>query len=258
MKIGIGITTWKRPDLFAKLLDRLKDLDERFYFAFVFDGDRATSWSKYNFAQTWENFGDRYKNYKFGVNVGVSKTKNKAIELLSEFDVDFYFLLDDDIQIKDLAAFDHYINAQRLTKLKHLMFLNIPPNKITSTVMYAEDFGITIHEHAQGAFMMFTKDHLKDIGYFDVQMINALEHADLTYRSYKAQGLPFWSFIDVLGSEAYLEEIGKDSTITNKDKYILNLQKSAVRWQEKYGHSVAETPRIAFTELVDRLKTIKL
>lgn len=257
MKIGIGITTWRRPDLFSKLLENLKNLDERFHFAFVFDGD-SSSWSKYDLSQTWENFGNRYQNYKFGVNVGVARAKNKAIELLSKSDVDYYFLLDDDILIKDLSVFDYYINAHILTKLKHFMFLHIPPNKITSTIMYAEDFGITIHEHAQGAFMMFTKDHLKDIGNFDTSMVNALEHVDITFRSYTAQGLPFWSFIDVLGSEEYLEEVGGDSTITNKDKYTLNLHKSAVRWMEKYGHSVAETPRIAFTELVDRLKKIKL
>ena len=257
MKIGIGITTWKRPEMFKKLLDKLKNLDDRFVFSLVFDGDK-TNWVQYNLSSIYEDFPKKYKTYQYWVNAGVARCKNKAINLLKDFkDVDYYFLLDDDIDILDLSVFDRYIEMSQFTGLQHLMFLGIPPNKVTTTVMYSETQGITINEHAQGAFMMFTKKHLDNIGDFDEKFHNALEHVDMTYRSYTSQNLPFWYFIDILGSEELLKEISPESTITNKDKYHLNLQKSAIHWIEKYGKSVAETPRHGFTELIDRLKKIK-
>jgi hypothetical protein len=257
MKIGIGITTWKRPELFNNLLNKLKDLDDRFVFSFVFDGNKS-NWIQYDLNQIYKDFPQRHKVYTYYENVGVAKCKNKSIDLLNEFkDIDYYFLLDDDIDILDLSVFDKYIEMSQFTGLQHLMFLGIPPNKITTTVMYSETQGITINEHAQGAFMMFTKEHLEKIGKFDEKFCNALEHVDMTYRSYTSQNLPFWYFIDILGSAKLLKEISAESTITNKDKYQLNLQKSAIHWIEKYGKSVAETPRHGFTELIDRLKKIK-
>jgi hypothetical protein len=256
MRIGIGITTWKRADDFKELLSQIKDLDDRFFFAFVFDGPFTVN-NEYDFKYITDSFGSRYKNYRYGVNAGVSKVKNKCIDLLNEFDVDFIFLLDDDMMVLDTKVFDLYIEAHTRSGLEHLMFSHVDKNTTTYTLMVAEDFGITTHSLAQGAFMFFTKDHLRKIGKFDEGFKNAFEHIDMTYRSYTAQELPFWFFLDVLGSNKYLKERGNPSTITNKEPYALNIQKSSVRWMEKYGKNVADIPRLPVTILIDRLKKIK-
>lgn len=255
-RIGIGITTWKRPEVFKLLLEEIKDLDDRFHFAFVFDGPFQDN-ENYDYDFIVKNFGKRFRNYRYGVNVGVAKAKNKCISLLEEFgDLDYVFLLDDDINILRTEVFDHYIDTAKKSKVEHLLFSHIDKNTTTCTLMLSETQGITTHSLAQGAFMFFTKNHLNKVGKFDENFKNAFEHIDMTFRSYNEQGLPFWFFLDALNSQQYIQERpGGESTITAKGQYDINLQKSALHWRSKYGQNVGDIPRLPVASLIDILKS---
>lgn len=246
MKIGIGITTFKRPKNLELILENLSTLDrDRFFVVIAQDGnDHYPTFPDVEFIPSTQQ-------------KGVAHTKNKCLTRMIEENCDYYFLLDDDV-LPNAEVFDYFIETSKITGIEHLQFGDIDGNKLITSVVYDETGrGLHIRPHCKGAFLFITKNLLNKIGLWDEGFTNALEHVDFTYRCMKEEGLPFWYFVEPINSKKYITNIEGESTITDKEKYQENKNKSFVHWYEKYKFNMVDIPYLPLSNTVEVLKRKK-
>lgn len=247
-KIGVGIITYNRPEYFNQCVSRMpwSEIDECIV---VRDGGGLD----YNVKDTTNFFYHSFKK-----NGGVSRSKNKAIDYLLEKECKHIFLIEDDMLIKDPNVFKKYIEAAYRTGIYHLMYLKVADNMSHKR---ATIDGIDLHRNPQGSFMYILDSVAKHIGDLDLEFKNAFEHIDWAYRAIQ-KGLmpPFWWFPDIENSQELIEEIpgsSDNSSITNKEGYDDNWQKSAQHWIDKYGFFTNQIRDASRDEVERRMEFLK-
>lgn len=235
IKIGIGIITCDRPDYLKKLI---KSLDGIFTdnIVIINDGVRQIDGGKI------------FVHNNTPSKQGVGKAKNQALKFLK--DNDYIFLLEDDIIIKDKMVFEKYINASKLSGIQHFNFAfhgvdNYKPDgtpAIRLKIDYSPNVSICLYPNVYGAFSMYTKKCIEEVGLMDEFYYNAMEHVDHTAGIIKA-GMhpPFRWFADISDSNNYIEEIDKShsgSEIRRDQKWIENFHKAADHFAKKFGFDV--------------------
>jgi GT2 family glycosyltransferase len=229
-KIGIGITTYNRFNYYKQCLASIPR-NEIDHLVIVNDG-----------TDHYVKEGDGDVVFHNEKQLGIAKTKNKALFELVKLGVEHIFLIEDDILIKDPKVFQHYIKAAQSTGIHHLCYEKIAGNEesLKHTLEQPDGVKIGFYHNPQGAFMYINANLVKKLGYFDEQYMNAFEHIDFAYNLIKKNiAPPFWYFPDLLNSQDYLTDIegsSNDSSITNKDKYNENLKKSAEYFVKKWGY----------------------
>jgi hypothetical protein len=246
--IGVAIITFNRPDYYKKVLDNIPKNKIK---CLVIVNDGKTPYAN-------ESDGDYV--IKNNEQLGVSISKNKALKILIEkFNCEHLFLIEDDVLIQNENVFDEYINTANTFGIHHLNYEKVAGNEKTLKYSYKAPSGhsIGLYHNPQGAFSYFNANIIKKLGYFDENYINAFEHIDIEYSLSKNNVAPnFWYFPDVLNSDQYLKTIeGSDenSTITNKNKYQENWQKSAQTFVKKWGHFTNEIPDVGEETIKNRL-----
>jgi GT2 family glycosyltransferase len=242
-KIGIGITTYNRDWCYKQCLSSIPrgEID---LLVIVNDG-----------LNHYVNDNDGDIVIKNSSQEGVSKSKNKALKELIEKGIEHIFLIEDDILIKNKNVFKEYIKAAQSTGIHHLCFEKIAGNEKTLKYTLEQPDGVKIgfYHNPQGAFMYVNANLIKKLGYFDENYINAFEHIDFAYNLIKKNvAPPFWYFPDLLNSEDYLEEIkgsSEDSSITNKEGYKENWNRSAEYFIQKWGHFTNAIPDVGTSAL---------
>ena len=191
--VGIGITTYNRPDMLEKCLEHIYKHTNNTYQLYVAvdkDDDRQ----------------------------GISKRKNECLRVLK--DCDHIFLLDDDCYpVKD-GWVDFFVSSG----YNHLLYLNQSHNYMKTINGNAK-----VYRDCGGVFMYMTKECIKDVGAFNEKFeIFGFEHADYSQRVYKA-GLTVAPYICLNGtseyiySEDYSNPNHKSSlSIEEKNKHIKN------------------------------------
>jgi len=229
-RTGIGIITYSRPDYYKKVYDSIpKDQVDKI--VIVNDGE---------FAYVNPTDGDTVIHNK--KQLGVAKSKNKAIKELIDLGCEHLFLIEDDIIIKNPSVFQEYIKAADSTGIHHLCYEKVAGNEKTLKYVHEQPDGIKIgfYHNPQGAFMYINARLVLKLGFFDENYTNAFEHIDFAYNLIqKKVAPPFWYFPDLYNSEEYLTDIegsSENSSITNKEKYQENWQKSAEYFTKKWGH----------------------
>lgn len=97
-KIGVGIVTCNRQDYLQNLLQTLSQCNNIIdKLVIVNDGDSIEELS----------VGTLINN---DTNIGVGKSKNKAMQYLLDAECDYIFIIEDDLLIKDPRVFSEYIN----------------------------------------------------------------------------------------------------------------------------------------------------
>ena len=118
-KIGIGIVTCDRENLFRKSFSSIPDVDE---IVVVNDGlpypDDAYGTRRAELIQ--------HKH-----NRGVGKSKNDAFRFLLSKKCEHIFISEDDVQILDGAVVDEYIRSARVTGIGQLNFAYHGPSNKT-------------------------------------------------------------------------------------------------------------------------------
>ena len=247
-KIGVGIITYNRPDYFEQCIARMPwhKIDECIV---VKDGGGAS----YSVGDS-----DNFYYHEYEENGGNCRSKNKAFEYLLEKGCKHIFLVEDDMLIKDENVFDRYIETAYRTGVYHLMFLKVADNMDHKR---ATIDGLDLHRNPQGSFMYALDSVIKHVGEWDTGFRNAFTHVDWTYRVAQKGLMPqFWWFPDVENSQELIEEIPgstENSSITNKEKYNENWQKSAQYWMKKYGYFTNQIPDSTQDEVVERLNFLK-
>ena len=118
-KIGVGIITCNRPHYLKVLLDSISEDCGINELIVVNDGkplsdDVASIGEEYDFSHvSW------LQNKE---NLGVGKSKNKALKYLFEKGCDFIFLIEDDMVILDPSVFKQYIKASKVSGIQHFNY----------------------------------------------------------------------------------------------------------------------------------------
>ena len=271
-KIGIGVITCNRPDYLKNLLNSIKycnwaDL------IIINDGEKL------------ELPGYNYYIHTNETNLGVGKSKNKAMQHLLDKGCDYIFIIEDDTIILDDSVFHKYIEASKKTGIQHFNFgPGTPFNRKQEivnydlhnrhlldneskpnpklTVAYSNDISIDLYEHVAGVFSFFTKEILQEVGLNDERYINAWEHVDHTLRIIKQNGHPpFWWFADIHNSSDYIripkEAINDSSTSNDKEKWFENINQGRELYRSIHGFYPNMCPHTYKEDVIKNLKDIK-
>jgi hypothetical protein len=186
-------------------------------------------------------------------NLGVGKSKNRALRHLLQAGMDHLFLMEDDIFVKDARVFEQYVEAARITGIQHLNFSQHGPNnkdpKGKAEPVTVFDYGslrIPLHRHCVGAFSYYSRHCLEVAGLVDEDFYNAGEHLEHTYRILHA-GFhpPFWFFADVDRSEELLGDEPwslSQSRIASRSDQAELVRRSDTLFQAKHGHPAGRIP----------------
>ena len=254
-KIGIGIVTYNRPHLLKKLLDSIQRNDIELIV--VNDGEK------------FEFPGYNYYIHNNETNLGVGKSKNKALRYLLSKECEHIFLIEDDIFIKNPLVFEKYIEASKISGIQHFNYsqhgimnkkfyednspnprfiINYGPKKHGSFdhFMGNDEINISLYPHCVGAFSYYSKKCLENVGLIDERYYNVWEHVDHTYEIIKA-GMhpPFWFFADIDRSWEYLGDEPwdiKKSTISSNPNHQQMMKDADKIFIEKHGCPPTQIP----------------
>ena len=275
-KIGVGIITCNRLNYLRNLLKTIpkEKINE---LVVVNDGLPVNDYVEKEF-----EFGTWIDN---PVNLGVGKSKNKAIKHLMSLECDYIFIIEDDMLIKDPTVFDRYIEAYKKSGIhhfnygpgspfnrrqtiqdfdlhnRHLLDQHSEPNP-KLVIEYSKDIKIALYEHTVAMFSFFTKEVLDKVGYIDEEFYNAWEHVDHTYRIIKAgYHPPFWWFADIADSDKFLTEapgaIDNSSIASKSEQWSKNVYGGREIYKRKHGHYPNNPPLVLKEEVITVLKNLK-
>jgi hypothetical protein len=250
-KIGVGILTHSRPELFKKLLESL-----------------PTGINTYVVYATNEAFMNAptltpmYHALNIQCDVFTRPTciswcKNQLLRMMINDDCKHLFLLEDDIEIADPQVFEKYIAAAENTGILSLCY------KGDSKVRNAIDINgtsIAFADTLNRSFVYYPKSFIKTLGSYDERYDKStIEHIDLTYRFIKAGVLPPWGwFADLEGSELLIHMSPyKKPSDKNSEEYKARYWYECSWFKHKYGSFHFQLPIGADTAVLAHIEKLK-
>jgi GT2 family glycosyltransferase len=270
-KVGIGIITCNRPEYLTKLLESMKNCNWA-ELVIINDGSEV------------DIPGYNYYVINNETNLGVGKSKNKAMQHLLDKGCDYIFIIEDDMIILDETVFDRYIDAHKASGIHHFNYGPGSPFNRKQTIQNFDlhnrhlldqhtepnpklviDYGnvkVSLFEHTVAMFSFFTKEVLEKVGLIDDAFYNAWEHVDHTYRIIKAgYHPPFWWFADLYDSHSYLTEapeaINNSSIANNTEQWNKNVYGGREIYKQKHGHYPNEPPYVTKDQVTQIIKQLK-
>jgi GT2 family glycosyltransferase len=255
-KIGLGIITHNREEYFQKVIETIP-FNKVSSCVVVNDGTPYTNYPhllKYNLIEN-------------KTNLGVGKTKNKAIQFLLDEGCDHIFIMEDDILIKRENVFEKYIEASKIVGIQHFNFaLHGPANRDSNykpkplVTLKHEGVEFQLYGACVGAFTYYSRKCIEEVGLMDENFFNATEHVEHTYQIIKAKmHPPFWTFADIKNSDEYLEEIEnsiQQSSIGNRSDFLDSFFKASDYFKSKHGMIVKDIPASHIDEVLKSLNDI--
>lgn len=193
MKIGIGITTRNRHEVYRYTIKRMAE-NTLFHHPDV-----------WFFIRTVDDASDvpvEGADFRFEERAGVARAKNKCLELLKKDGCDHIFLFDDDTYPLARGWWRPYVES----KEPHLMYqFKLPGKKVTDMMKVYEDGDIIAYSHTRGAMLYIDAKVLDVVGGLDTAYNpdGGFEHPDWTNRIHN-RGLTTHRAMDVPGSEELL------------------------------------------------------
>jgi len=220
MKIGLGTTTYNRPDYFKQCIDSFKFVHPDFICAYN-DG------SHYDIRPDFEY-------YESKENKGVATAKNWLLHRMMDEGCDHIFLMEDDITFTG-DAIKLYFEVAEQSGFQHLNFAHHGDGNVNRK-LYSDKW-LAYYPHLIGAFSYYSREVIEKVGYFDDRMKNAYEHVQHTWRiSGAGYTSPFWMFADATESKSVLSEIPesiKHSSIRIRDDWDKNTQEALDLWRKQ-------------------------
>jgi GT2 family glycosyltransferase len=273
-KVGVGVTTFNRLDYLKGLIDSLipckNVIDELIV---INDAGKKPEWNL--------PFGNWIDNE---VNLGVAKTKNKALKTLLDKDCDYVFIIEDDMIVKEPTVFEQYIKACDISGIEHFNYGPGSPFNRKQTIQNFDlhnrhlleeksevnpqlivDYKtckIALYQHTVAMFSFFTKNVLNKVGFYPEEYDRCWEHVDHTYQIIKAgYHPPFWWFADLANSHELLEEapgaIENSSIATDKAEWMLRVNEGREIYKNKHGHYPNQPPLHTKEQVIETLKQLK-
>jgi len=231
-KTGIGVITCDRPSF---LRECIKSLKPEWYDELVVVND--------GFDKIMQPSTHIINNE---VNLGVGKSKNKAIEFLLAKGCDHIFLVEDDVVFLD-NAFAAYVAASKKTRVKHFNYcLHGQDNKQNNVPIPRKIFEIrgqrvALYFNVYGACSYYHKSVFDKIGLMDEQYVNAMEHVDHTMNAIKhGYHPPFRWFIDLENSNQYIvdQDYHHDKSTIRRGDWMKNFRNGVERFKQKHNVDV--------------------
>lgn len=256
-KIGVGIVTYNAPERIKEsALTVPSNVDK---FVIINDG---TPYPDHCYPKTATIINH-------DKNLGVGCAKNNALRYLIQEGCEYLFIMEDDILIKDLNVFDAYLKAAHKSGLWHLMYGYHGPANVTEAkqphprqvVDYGDNVQIAFNVHCVGAFCLYLKGIIRNIGYMDERYKNCWEHVSHSYAIAKAGLIPaYWWWPDIANSMDYLQEIGSSevqTVITHTDEWKKAFQTGAHLFKHLYGYFPTEVPDTPQEQVLEKIKFIQ-
>jgi glycosyltransferase involved in cell wall biosynthesis len=250
-KIGIGITTYNRPEYFKQCFDSLIKNIQSADVLIVYNDGSSVDYSTV-LAQIADYGEVPFEQVVFideKVNRGVAHAKNTLLARLLEAGCDHLFLLEDDILLLDDRAVTEYIRVATDYGYHHMMFAH--HGKANEGQEHYQDKELAYWPHCIGAWCYYTRECLEGLaaiekekgmdypGLFDENFINAWEHVEHSTRLGNA-GFTAWFglFPDLVRSKEYITEIEGSidgSSIRNDSVWRDRMKKGLEYWKTKHG-----------------------
>jgi GT2 family glycosyltransferase len=226
MKVGFGIVTCERPDEFSVLADsietHLSDLIDDLYI--YQDGGRPYVFQKNERVNV---------AYVAATNRGVAIGKNWLLNRMLNAECDWIFLAEDDLVVTDPQAITGYIAAAEQSGLHHLMFHGHGDGNLADPVSI--DGPVTTWPNYVGAYCLYSRECLLDVGLLDEHFHNAMEHVEHTLRLAEAEWTTPWQgAADATGSENWLAEQDVDSVLCYRPDWQANISAARDYWRGAY------------------------
>lgn len=235
-KVGIGITTWNRPDYAEKCVKSIakhcSGLDALYMHDDCSDPKFTGAYRRVH--KVLEANGGHLLTAK--ENAGVAAAKNRLIEHLIADGCDWIILCEDDVRPISAEAVTEYVRICEDNDLHHLAFahhgsanLNVP----------LSDSDVTYFPHSIGAWTIFSRECLIKTGLFWEQLVCAWEHVEHTIRLMQDGFLPDYTvhnFPDVTHSQKYLQEIPgsiEKSSIRVRPDWSSNIHNGLRLWKDE-------------------------
>lgn len=193
MRIGIGCTTYKRPEHLKLWHTQIIKHTPIFDDLFIADDsiDRK----------------------------GIAYRKNECLRALR--DCDYIFLFDDDtLPIKDGWA-EFFINAHKASGQHHFMYLKESPTlrRINRETMVVDGKATDIdtYNNCAGCMMFLTKEVIERVGGFGKYLNYGFEHAGYSDRIHKAGLTPLGAYTCPTGVEEYI--LSMDYDYSRRDQF---------------------------------------
>lgn len=275
-KTGVGIITCNRPDFLNKLLESLIPCKESIDELVIINDGEVIPDLDVPFSHALLH------NSK---NLGVGKSKNRAMQYLLDRDCDYIFIIEDDMLVLDSGVFDKYIEAYTKTGIHHFNYGPGSPFNRKQTIQnfdlhnrhlldqhsephprviidYGDNVKISLFQHTVAMFSFFTREILEKVGLYDEAYYNAWEHVDHTYMIIKAgYHPPFWWFADIHNSHKYLTEAPgaiDDSSIAKDDEqWQKNVYEGREIYRNKHGHYPNQPPLSSKEDVYEVLRQMK-
>ena len=260
-KIGVGIITCNRKDYLVNLLESIANRND-LELVIINDGGplEVPGWNHYVVNNE--------------TNLGVGKSKNRAMQHLLDKGCDYIFIIEDDMVILNDCIFEHYINAYKKTGIQHFMFAYHGPankNGVSGGVPFPRkviDYGdvkVSLNQHCVGSFCFYTRQCLEAVGLMDEEFDkNNFEHVEHSYRLAKAKySTPYWWWADIANSLEYIKEQAcseVSSSIRRGNDWFDKIMWSARLFEKKHGYMPAwenAVPDTHIDEVITVLKQLK-
>lgn len=185
-KVSIAISTRNRPDSFWYCLKTIRKFTPLDFEIYVID----------------DASDDLYYNadYRFEERSGISRVKNKCLQLCYESGSDHVFLFDDDTYPLCNDWWKPYVEPE----LHHAMYNFGPGIKLTDKLKR--------HYNPNGCMLYFDRHCIEKVGGVDTNYPNKYEHTDLSRRIFNNALTPA-PFIDVIGSDKLIYCLDQDNAI---------------------------------------------
>lgn len=234
MKVGLGITTYNRPDYLDKCLEGVKShLQDVIDSCYLYNDGSIKGKTEYK--QIYKTLPKKIK-YKHSIkNMGVGHAKNYLLKRMMDDGCDYMFLLEDDIVPQSPKAITEYIRLSDESGIEHFLFAHHGTENIGKLCL--SEKGVELYTACIGAYCMYTRQVIEKVGYFDENFKNAFEHVEHTFRISRAGfTTPFPTYPDVENSQDYLKEISGsigNSSIRVRSDWLINIIQALSYWQEK-------------------------
>jgi GT2 family glycosyltransferase len=271
-KIGLGLITCNRSHYLKSLLDSLKPCADQINELVIVNDGKPVDVELFK--------GEWILNEK---NLGVGKSKNKAMKHLLDKGCDYIFIVEDDMVVLDEEVFQKYIEAYKMSGIQHFNYgpgspfnrkqdiqfdlhnrhelkQDTEPNP--KMILDYKNCKIALYEHTVAMFSFFTKEVLEKVGLIDDEFYNAWEHVDHTYRIIKAgYHPPFWWFADIVDSQNYIREaegaIDNSSIASKSEEWQKNVFGGREIYKRKHGHYPNQPPFVSQSEVIEKIKELK-
>jgi GT2 family glycosyltransferase len=233
--IGLGVITYRRPSFFNQTIAAVQEHLRGVADHICVRNDSAWE-SAQNFGYDYASLDDIEVSHP-SHNMGVAAAKNWCLKNLLDRGCDWFFLLEDDIEVVSRGAIDEYIAVSKATGNQHLMFAHHGPANEEGPRSSHPDENYEIFAHCVGAWTLYTREIIETVGFLDEHFPNTYDHVEYTFRIAKAGfTIPMWHFMDVFDSTRLLREIPgsmEQSTIRRNPGWISSINAGLAYWRAK-------------------------